>query len=298
MFDDKPEGPRFFIPYADQDIALKGRRPIAQPMISYLCDGIEHSDYQPGTDIDIRVWVANFGEFGRGIVDVWLIRPSTGLSMAGRTPIIANLPVNVGPPADDTVPETIRHRAEATDWTTISIPSDADNHQCLIARVRSRLDEIPPLDRDQAQPGVNRHWAQENLSYQPAQAKVIHAIGFDAGNPIVEYQDFEIKVSPPDEGVIKRLIQRLDRGTYVDLDVEVSLGEHPEELTGKNALVLSLEEQQIYPLFLNFMLHRELEPNTFGVLQVLQRRMPTEKEKPDDPALIIGGIAVVVLPPK
>ncbi len=297
MFDDKP-GPRFFIPYSDQDIALQGRRPIAPPMISYLCEGIEHSDYQPGTDLDIKVWVANFAEFGRGLVDVWLIRPSTGLSMAGRMPVIANMPVDIGPPPDNTVPETIRDRAAATNWTTISIPPDADNHQCLIARVRSRLDEIPSLQRDQAQPGVNRHWAQENLSFQPAQAEVIHSVGFDAGNPIPEFQDFEITVSPPDDGVIDRLIRRLDRGRYVPLDAEVSLGEHPKELTGQPALAVALKEQEIRPLFLNFMLRTELESNTFGVLQVIQRRIPNGKGKPDDPALIVGGIAVVVLPAK
>ncbi|AZO55750.1 MAG: hypothetical protein EOS78_22380 [Mesorhizobium sp.] len=296
MFDNGKSGPQFFIPYSDADVADEGRRPIRPPAISYICDGIEHSDYVPGEDLEVRVRVANFAEFGRALVDVWLIRPSTGLSMAGRTPDLADLTVDIGPPGDPNTPKTIKARAKLTRLDYIAVDPLADRHQCLIVRVRSELDE--PLFLEQAQPGVYRHWAQENLSYQPTPANEIQSIGFDAGNPIPEYLDFEIKASPPDDGVIERLIRRLDRGSYVDLDAEVSLGEFPKELTGKNALVVSLKEQEIRPLFLNFMLHSELKPNTFGVLQVLQRRMPTEKEKPDDPALIIGGIAVVVLPVK
>ncbi|MBN9019090.1 MAG: hypothetical protein J0H11_16885 [Rhizobiales bacterium] len=296
MFDNDKSGPQFFIPYSDADIADEGRRPIRPPAISYMCDGIEHSDYVPGEDLEVRVRVANFAEFGRALVDVWLIRPSTGLSMAGRTPDLADLTVDIGPPGDANTPKTIAARAKPTRPGSITVDPLADRHQCLIVRVRSELDE--PLFLEQAQPGVYRHWAQENLSYQPTPANEIQSIGFDAGNPIPEFLDFEIQVSPPDEGVIERLIRRLDRGSYVDLDAEVSLGEFPMELTGKSALVVSLEEQEIRPLFLNFMLHSELKPNTFGVLQVLQCRMPTEKEKPDDPALIIGGIAVVVLPVK
>ncbi|TIV30624.1 MAG: hypothetical protein E5V99_17120 [Mesorhizobium sp.] len=196
--------------------------------------------------------------------------------MAGRTPDLADLTVDIGPPGDPNTPKTIKARAKLTRLDYIAVDPLADRHQCLIVRVRSELDE--PLFLEQAQPGVYRHWAQENLSYQPTPANEIQSIGFD--------------------GVIERLIRRLDRGSYVDLDAEVSLGEFPKELTGKNALVVSLKEQEIRPLFLNFMLHSELKLNTFGVLQVLQRRMPTEKEKPDDPALIIGGIAVVVLPVK
>ncbi len=296
MFDNDKSGPQFFVPYSDADVAEKGRRPIRAPAISYMCDGIEHSPYEPGKDLEVRVRVANFAEFGRALVDVWLIRPSTGLSMAGRAPQLADLTVDIGPPGDPNTPMTIKKRAKLTRLAYIPVDRHADPHQCLIVRVRSELDE--PLFLEQAQPGVYRHWAQQNLSFQPTPANEIQSIGFDAGNPIPEFLDFEIKVSPPDEGVIKRLIQRLDRGNYVDLDVEVSLGDHEGELTGKSVLMVSLEEQQIRPLFLNFVLHSELKPNTFGVLQVLQRRMPTEKEKPDDPALIIGGIAVVVLPPK
>ena len=298
MSDNGKAGPHFFIPYSNVDIANKGDRPLKTPDIAYVCEGIEHTGYEPGTDLDITVWVANFGEFGRAFVDVWLIRPSTGLSMTGRMPVVTNLPVDVGPPSDDTVPQTIRARAVASATTTISIPSDADNHQCLIARVRSRLDEIPSLQRDQATPGINRHWAQENLSFQPAQPSVIHSIGFDAANPIPKNVEYEIFVSPPEDGVIKRLIQRLDRGDYVPLDVEVALAEKPDELTGKASLVFYLEEQQIRPLFLNFMLRTDLKPNTFGVLQVIQRRIPKGNEDPADPALIVGGIAVVVLPVK
>lgn len=295
MFDDGKSGPRFFVPYSDADVADEGRRPIRPPAISYMCDGIEHSDYEPGKKLEVRVRVANFAELGRALVDVWLIRPSTGLSMAGRTPQLADLTVDIGPPGDPNTPMTIAERAKLTRLEYIPVDKHADRHQCLIVRVRSELDE--PLFLEQAQPGVYRHWAQENLSFQPSPANEIQSIGFDAGNPIPEFQDFVIKVSPPDDGVIERLVRRLDRGRYVDLEVEVSLGEQQGVLSGKHELVVSLEEQQIYPLFLNFMLNRELEPNTFGVLQVLQRRRPTEKEKPDDPALIIGGIAVVVLPP-
>ncbi len=309
MTDNEKPGPVFVIPYSDGDVdnvINNSVQPIRSPDVWYVCRGIEHSDYTPGSSFRFRVGVGNFNQFGltnSALVDVWLIEPGTVVkddpdpSNPDPTHVGIRLRIDDIDAADPSQPHTIGAATRFTDWTEIQIDASASRHQCLVARVQSTIDEAPVFTP--ALPGTDRHWAQENLTYVPASKDRSNTLEFNVGNPLQEFLPFEVVVSLiEDEAISGAISSYVKKGEFDRLDgVSFTVSEKPDDLSGRPSLRLSLDPGQSQKLFLNFQLAADVEPDRFGILQIVQWQRDRGDLDPNS-GLVIGGIGVIVLPPE
>lgn len=180
-------------------------RPVPAGIISYLCDGIKTAaPYQPGKPLTVTVSVRNWGGGAVGsiaIVRVWWEFPAPIYAVLTPSHLFGVRSVVVPP----------RGSTSTTVPMTYTFPSLPPAHICLIACVDHVLDQ-PPTRTDPAQsliplPGLDRHWAQRNLSYVAATPTGTINFPFMTSNPFAHEAEFVLEARPFARDKLKRLIR-------------------------------------------------------------------------------------------
>jgi hypothetical protein len=180
---------------------------------------------------------------------------------------------------------------------TYTFPSSL-THICLIACVGHTLDQ-PPKRTDPAHsliplPGLDRHWAQHNLTYiAPTLGGTIN-FSFMASNPFLRESEFVLEVRPFVREKLDRLI-RIVRAEPIETEArfEISairdLRDTRSERQSSHPYSVFLDGGSRTSMHLHIQLSRVPTEGKFAGFELLQRR-----REDDHP---VGGIAIIVVAP-
>jgi len=188
-------------------------RPVPPSIIPYLCEGISTpAPFEPGKPITVFVDVRNWGGGNAAslvTVRVWWADPATSFVAMNPNQLIGVTSVLVPP----------RGKTRRSAGMPYNFPFVPPPHICLIACVHHPADPAPstPL------PGLDRHWAQHNLSYVQPDAGGTIDFPFNVGNVFQQAFDFTVEVRPVVRDRLERLAHyvRADP-TTADARVELS----------------------------------------------------------------------------
>lgn len=297
--EDQPSSLRLLIPYWDPgdfgptDLGDQGDvRPLPSNIIPYLCEGITTaSPYQPGLPLTVYVDVRNWGGGVAGsiaTVMVWWEFPASSFIAMTASHLIGAIPVKVPP----------RGATNKSGPMTYTFPSTPPPHICLVACVDHSADP-PPRKTDPQHslnplPGLERHWAQHNLTYAAPDAGGAVNFPFIVGNPFDKEAEFTIEVQPFVRQKLDRLVRsiraepiktegRFDLSSVRDLRDLQSNGQsrHPY------SVVLTAGTRT--SMHLRIQLSRVPSEDQFAAFEIVQRR-----RNQDHP---VGGIALVITAP-
>jgi hypothetical protein len=186
--------PYLCIPYWTTPLVAGGSwdngegRPLPAAVVSYACESIHTSPYQPGQSLDVIVDVRNSGGGNATslatVVAYWAI-PSVGFTK----PAFFAATVVAVPPSRNAPGLT------STAKMTATIPADAPNHICLVVSV-SHAQDRAGLACD---PINDRHWAQRNLLAVTAAVGAPAIVPLMAANPFATAKTLELRVGQVDE---------------------------------------------------------------------------------------------------
>jgi hypothetical protein len=168
--------------------------PLPSDIVPWLCTGITTAaPYQPGQPLTATVAVRNWGG---GIVDSEVIVRLwwDDLTAGFVSPRPGNL-VGV-----DAVKLPPRGKTRFTAPLTCTFSTVPPPHICLVACVDHGRDPAPPTASAPFSiiplPGVERHWAQHNLSYAVTSSAGTIDLFFIVANTAAEKKDYMIEASP------------------------------------------------------------------------------------------------------
>ncbi|MFD3427675.1 hypothetical protein [Nocardia fluminea] len=291
--------PSLLIPYWDPgergptDPGDRGDvRPLPADIIPYLCEGImTDSPYKPGNPLTVTVSVRNWGGGVVGsnaTVRVWWEDLATSFAGMTASNLIGVKAVEVAPRGDTKTSEPM----------TYTFPILSPPHICLIACVEHSRD-VPP--KTQAPPysliplpGIERHWAQHNLTYVEPDSGGTIKLPFMASNPFLGESEFLIEARP----FTPEKLDRLTRTVHAEpIETEARLEINTvRDLRNMQSQRRSGESQSVVldggsrtAMHLGGQLSRVPQEGQFAAIELLQRRT--------DDDYTVGGIAVIVLAP-
>ncbi|WP_433303961.1 hypothetical protein ACQP2F_13510 [Actinoplanes sp. CA-030573] len=289
--DDHPSDirPYLCIPYWTTPLTPGGkwddgdRKALPPQVVSYACESIRTTAYQPGKPIEISVDVRNSGG-GNGAavatVVVYWADPSVGFTKP--TFLTAT---GVAVPVTRTTPglTTTAPPMKAT------IPATAPNHVCLLVCVSH------PQDRAglACDPIHDRHWAQRNLMAVPAAPGAPAIVPFAAGNPYAEERIYRLAFGPVDEWRQRQVaeasgIEPSDIRAQVRLlDEDGAAVSEPGERTEVRLRLGPLEQRRFQALF---ELPADLPPGRGAAVEAA-----LDDGQDQGPA---GSLGVVLVPPE
>jgi hypothetical protein len=264
-------------------------RPPPGGIVSYLCAGIATlAPYQPGNDLDVTVAVRNWGGGSVGsiaVVRLWWEYPGTSFVKMDPARLMGVASVLL-PPRGATVVSDVMH------YSFAGLPPP---HICLVACVDHPLDPAP---RDPAPPhallpapGVERHWAQHNLSYVAPGENGMIDFFFQAGNVLERETEFLFEVVPFSRDRLEGL-QRVVRAEPVRASVRYEIAAQskasdavvPDRSAGAGMVALQARRQTA--MHLRMHLAKPLQAGQFSAFELVQRH-PNEDR-------LAGGIALIV----
>jgi hypothetical protein len=259
-------------------------RPLPSTIIPYLCEGITTADpFQPGKPITVFVDVRNWGGGNAAslvTVRVWWADPATSFATMDPSRLIGVTSVLV-PPRGET------RRSAPMPYTFQTLPPP---HICLIACAHNPADPAPltPL------PGLDRHWAQHNLSYVEPDPSGLIDFTFDVGNPFQQAFDFTVEVRPVADERLRRLAHRV-RADPVVAEGRMELStkrdwnvRHSAEAQHPYSLGIRPGGQE--PMHLRLRTSPPPEPGRFSAFEIVQRMR--DRDHP------VGGIVLIVTAPR
>jgi hypothetical protein len=296
---DHPSTPSLLIPYwnpgdrAPTDPGDRGDvRPLPSDVVQYLCQGITTgAPYQPGQPITVYVDVRNWGGGVAGsvaIVRVWWEFPATSFVAMTASHLIGVSPVVIPP----------RGETNKSGAITYSFPSMPPPHICLVACVDNPADPAPrktdPQHSLSPLPGLERHWAQHNLTYVAPDPGGVINFPFIVGNPFAQESEFTVEVQPFVQERLDRLVRAI-RAEPVEIETRFELSDvrHLRDLRS--------DWQPRYPysavlatgtrtsVNLRIQLSRAPSKGQFAAFEIVQRRRGED--------FPVGGIALIVMPP-
>lgn len=290
--------PSLLIPYWDPGQLFVGDpgdrgdiRPPPGGIVTYLCEGIATlAPYQPGQELAVTVAVRNWGGgsvSSVAVVRLWWEYPGTSFVKMDPARLIGVASVQLPPRGATVVSDVMR-------YSFASLPPP---HICLVACVDHPLDPAPraatPPHALMPAPGVQRHWAQHNLSYiAPSESGVIDFF-FQAGNALARETEFLFEVVPFSRERLAGL-QRVVRAEPVRASVRYEIGVEskaregavPDRAAGSGMVALAAGRQTA--MHLRMQLAKPLQSGQFSAFELVQRQ-PNEER-------LAGGIALIVMP--
>lgn len=186
--------PFFSIPYWTTPLSAGGRwdtgedRPLPAQVVSYACESIKTSAYQPGAALDVTVDIRNVGGGNSAsiatVVVYWDV-PSVGFA---HPTFFAATTVSVQPSRNFAA-------SQRTPTMTAVIPATAPDHICLVVCVSHPQDKAGTA----CDPFHDRHWAQRNLQAVTAAVGAPVIFPVMVTNPSEVASVFDVQVGSADE---------------------------------------------------------------------------------------------------
>ncbi|MET9397134.1 hypothetical protein [Kitasatospora sp. NPDC002965] len=194
--------PYLCIPYWTTPLSPNGswdtgqQRPLPGTVVSYLCDSIQASPYQPGQPLDVEVSVRNSGggnSASLATVVVYWADPTVGFAKPNffAASVVAVKPSRTAP-ASTTTPTM-----------TATVPASAPPHICLLAAVSHPQDRAGTV----CDPIGDRHWAQRNLQAATVAPGAPALVPLTVANPFAEEAPFLVRVGPAELRHAERVAQ-------------------------------------------------------------------------------------------
>lgn len=260
-------------------------------VISYLCPAIATAaPYAPGTPLSITVAVRNCGGglvSSHVTVRLWWEDPGTSFAQMRASRLVGV----------DAIPIPPRGETATTRPMVFSVPPSAPSpaHICLIACVEHNQDPPPKVGGALIpRPGLERHWAQHNLSYVAAEPNGSVNLVFNAANPLQRDSEFLFDVRPFMDQRLTQLSRSLraepiETECRVEIDSVRQLRDASSARRRDPTQTLVLKANGSMEMHLRMRLSRVPERGQYAAFELLQRRRVDES--------IVGGIAVVVTAP-
>jgi hypothetical protein len=291
--------PSLLIPYWDPgdrgptDPGDRGDlRPTPPNIIPYLCEGIKTlAPYQPGKPLTVTVSVRNWGGGVVGsiaTVRIWWEFPAPSYAVLNPSRLVGVTSIVVPP----------RGSTNTTKPITYTFPSLPPPHVCLIACVDHPLDQ-PPKRTNPAQsliplPGLDRHWAQRNLSYVPATPTGTINFPFMTSNPFEQEAEFVLEARPFVRERLEKLI-RIVRAEPIEIEARFEMSairdlrDAQSERHDSHRHSVFLEPGGRTSLHLRIQLSEVPAEGQFAAFELLQYHRNDKRS--------MGGIALIVLAP-
>lgn len=263
------------------------RSPLPADVIPYLCTAIAtDAPYVPGKPLSISVSVANWGGglvASDALVRLWWEDPGTTFAQMRASRLIGATSIQIGP----------RGETRIAQFPPITL---SPLHVCLIACVAHTADPPPTRPADHSLiplPGLERHWAQHNLSYLVPEQDGSVSFIFKAANPLDREMEFSFDVRPFMHEKLARLTSTI-RAEPIETEcrVEISsireLRDAGQYRRPDRTYSTAMKANSTLDMHLRLRLSRVPEPGQYSAFELVQRQ---RGEKP------IGGIALVVVAP-
>jgi hypothetical protein len=272
-------------------------RPLPSDIIPYLCEGIKTAaPYKPGTPLTVTVDVRNWGGGVVGsnaVVKVWWEYPAPTYAMMNPNQLLGVKPVDVAPRGS-----TKTSLAMTYTFPSFTFPSLPPPHICLIACVEHPQDQSPrrtDLEKSLIPlPGLERHWAQKNLTYIAPNSGGTINFPFMANNPLLRESVFIFEVRPFVGEKLARLIRTV-RAEPIETEARFEicgirdLHDMWSERQSTHPCPVLLAAGSRTSMHLRIQLSKVPTEGQFAGFELLQR------SREDDH--LVGGIALIVLAP-
>lgn len=296
-----PSKPHLLIPYwrphdhGPADLGDEGDRPLVpSDVIPYMCQGImTAAPYKPGDPLTVKVSVRNCGGGVVGsiaMVRVWWEFPAPAYAMMSSSHLIGVDSVAIPPRGETTETGAMTHI-----FPPLPLPP---SHICLIACIDHPQDQSPkrtdPAHSLIPMAGLERHWAQHNLTYiAPTPGGTIN-FPFMTSNPFQRESEFIFEVKPFTREKLDRLVRTV-RAEPIKTEARFKiraardLRDVRSERQASHPYSIFLDAGSQTAMHLRIQLSNVPTEGQFAAFELLQHRRGDEH--------LVGGIAVIVLAP-
>jgi hypothetical protein len=219
---------------------------------------------------------------------VWWEFPATSFVAMTQSHFMGATPVEI-PPRGAT------NKSGAINYTFPSMPPP---HICLVACVDHPEDPAPRKTDPQKSliplPGLDRHWAQHNLSYVAPDPSGLIDFMFFVGNPFSQESEFTVEVRPFVRERLESLVRAI-RAEPVKIEAKHELSDVRDlrdlqsDWQPRNPYSVVLAAGTRTSVNLRIQLSRPPSEGQFAAFEIVQRRRGED--------FPVGGIALIVMAP-